>query len=66
MEQLMQAYYINFPYGNPEKSSPNIIWPNRDLLCHQNSVFDLIWTRGETCLISGSGDQTGVVIDVER
>ena len=63
-ENLIQAYYINFPQGSKERENPKLLWPKIEALIHQNSIFELIWTDQDRKIVSASGDQTGVVFDI--
>ncbi|KAG7559001.1 WD40 repeat [Arabidopsis thaliana x Arabidopsis arenosa] len=38
----------------------------RDWIAHYNAVFDISWIKGDSCLLTASGDQTIKVWDVEE
>ncbi|CAH2045156.1 unnamed protein product [Thlaspi arvense] len=38
----------------------------RDWVAHYNAVFDISWIKGDSCLLTASGDQTIKVWDVEE
>ncbi|KAF8049618.1 hypothetical protein N665_2169s0008 [Sinapis alba] len=39
---------------------------HRDWVAHYNAVFDISWIKGDSCLLTASGDQTIKVWDVEE
>ncbi|ANM64882.1 unnamed protein product [Arabidopsis thaliana] len=38
----------------------------RDWIAHYNAIFDISWIKGDSCLLTASGDQTIKVWDVEE
>jgi hypothetical protein len=63
-QQLAQTYYLNFPQRSEEKADPRLLLPAVSQQVHQNSIFDLTWL-GDTKIVTASGDQSGVVFDIE-
>lgn len=63
-DQLAQTYYLNFPQRSTEKSDPHLLVPCVTQQVHQNSIFDLTWL-GDEQIVTASGDQSGIVFDVE-
>ena len=53
----------NLCYGGGGGGDTTAPTPRAQWLCHDNAVFDVAWTRGDTRLLTGSGDASVGVWD---
>ena len=53
----------NLCYGGGGGNDATAPTPRAQWLCHDNAIFDVAWTRGDTRLLTGSGDASVGVWD---
>ena len=61
-------YYKDFPSSHmeiPRQDKGFILKPRMEILAHQNSIFDLLWIKGDTQIVSASAEKNCKIIDAE-